>query len=116
MRNKESYDYLIRDILIFTSFIIEELKVTSESDFIDDVKTQLALERALHNIGEAAKNLPEEAFLKYSKVEWSEIIKMRDFLAHHYREIQLERIWSICVKSIPLLDAELRRNIDFKLD
>jgi uncharacterized protein with HEPN domain len=50
-----------------------------------------------------------------SKIYWSQIIKTREILTHHYIDIDSETIYSICNEKIDELEAyiiELNRLID----
>lgn len=69
---------------------------------------QLGIERAFEIIGEASKRLDKSSFYeKYPEVEWSEMAKNRDFISHHYDDIELKtliRTIRISVKkNLPLL-------------
>ena len=53
--------------------------------FTQDDKTIFAVVRALEIVGEAVKNIPDEARKKYSEIPWKDISGMRDKLIHFYR-------------------------------
>ena len=65
----------------------------------------------LQTIGEALKNLEkrENTFLLQvaSKEYWSEIMKLRDIISHHYSDIQAEIIFSICKDEIDALEEKI---------
>jgi uncharacterized protein with HEPN domain len=72
----------------------------------DRVK-QLAVERLLEIIGEAARALSDEAQSRYDEVEWRDIIGLRTVLAHHYHRVDPEQVWVIASVEIPKLLDEL---------
>jgi len=65
----------------------------------------------LQATGEALKNIEkrDKNFLLQvaSKEYWSEIIRMRDLISHHYLDIQADIIFSICKEELD----ELEQNI-----
>lgn len=54
---------------------------------------QLAVERALEIIGEAARRVSDTFKQDHPKIPWRSIIAQRNVLAHEYGEIQQGRIW-----------------------
>lgn len=62
--------------------------------------------RNLEIIGEAAKSLPDEVKQKQPQIDWRDITRMRDKLIHHYRQINLQIIWSTATQDLaPLKTA-----------
>jgi uncharacterized protein with HEPN domain len=59
-------------------------------------------------IGEASKSLTESTKAKHPKIEWRLISRLRDKLAHHYRDIEVEKVWKYAVENIPPLLEMLR--------
>ncbi|MDO9208226.1 MAG: DUF86 domain-containing protein [Sulfuricurvum sp.] len=103
-------------------FIIESLNlikrrfktIKSSDDFLDndDGLDKLdAISMRLQSIGEALKNLhkrEKELLLKVADAYyWSQIIKTRDFISHHYVDIDSETVFDICSNEI----GELEQNI-----
>lgn len=72
----------------------------------DRVK-QLAVERLLEIIGEAARALTDEATSRFDAVEWRDIIGLRTVLAHHYHRVDPEQVWVIASVEIPKLLEDL---------
>ncbi|MDQ3011066.1 MAG: DUF86 domain-containing protein [Acidobacteriota bacterium] len=71
--------------------------------------------RNLEIIGEAAKSLPDEVKQKQPQIDWRDITRMRDKLIHHYRQINLQIIWSTATQDLaPLKTAvtELLKELD----
>lgn len=83
--------------------------LTRES-FAQDPRTIDAVIRNLEIIGEAAKMVPESVRTAYPTVEWKKIAGLRDILAHHYFEVDLDIVWDVLQNKLPTLELELRRN------
>jgi uncharacterized protein with HEPN domain len=62
-------------------------------NFEQDNKTVYAVIRAIEVIGEAVKNIPDEAKKKYPDIPWRNIAAMRDKLIHAYFGVDIKRVW-----------------------
>ncbi len=67
-----------------------------------------AVLRVLEILGEAARSVPEEARSRTSGVPWTEIIAMRNLLAHAYLRVDLEVVWDTVRRDLPELLRVLR--------
>jgi len=99
---------------LFIEHILESInKIETYSEnltkekLVHDTKIQDALIRRIEIIGEAAKNLPEIFRTKYNYINWSEIIRMRDKIVHHYFGVDLDIIWGIIKIDIPSLKIKI---------
>jgi len=52
-------------------------------------------------IGEAINRLPEEFISTHQDIQWSEPVKMRNLLIHHYDDIKYDLVWSTISKDLP---------------
>lgn len=68
-----------------------------------DRKLQLAVERAIEIIGEAARNISKAFQDAHPEIPWRGIIGQRHMLAHEYGEIKQERMWLVVTERIPEL-------------
>ena len=75
----------------------------SLADYASDRKLQLATERALEIVGEAARRLSDSFRAEHPEVPWPQLIAQRNVLAHEYGEIKKERIWLVATQRIPEL-------------
>lgn len=80
-------------------------------EFTQNLMKQEAILRNLEIIGEAVKNIPEEARQKYPDIDWVRISGLRDIIIHQYFGIDLEIIWDILTTKIPVFDAQVRHII-----
>jgi uncharacterized protein with HEPN domain len=76
-------------------------------EFTENLTKQEAILRNLEIIGEAVKNIPEEARRLYPDIDWVRISGLRDIIIHQYFGIDLEIIWDILINKIPLFDSQI---------
>ena|SRR3989338_3011188 len=69
---------------------------------------QSAIVREIEIIGEAVKNLSEKLRRAYPEVEWRNIVGTRDKMIHHYFGIDLDIIWGIVQKDLPILKKRIK--------
>lgn len=95
------------DILNSAEEIGEFTKGMSYENFVQDEKTQRAVERELEIIGEASKRVSQELKDKHPKLLWKDMAGMRDFVIHDYPEIELKKIWKTVEEDIPQLKRQV---------
>lgn len=71
--------------------------------YLQGKKLQLAVERGIEIIGEAARHGSETFRQAHLEVPWQGIIAQRNVLAHEYDEIKQDRIWKVATTRIPEL-------------
>jgi uncharacterized protein with HEPN domain len=71
--------------------------------FVKDGKTQDAVVRNLEIIGEAVKNLSASFRNSNPGIPWKSIAGMRDKIIHQYFGLNLEIIWVVVEKELPIL-------------
>jgi len=72
---------------------------------------QLAVERCVEIIGEAACRLSDGFKASRPEIPWARIVGQRNVLAHEYREVQLERLWRVVREQLPALVASLEAEL-----
>jgi uncharacterized protein with HEPN domain len=72
---------------------------------MEDRKTFRALVSALHDIGEAIKNIPEDARARHPGFDWRAAGRMRDIIAHQYFGLNRTIIARTIQDDIPTLAA-----------
>ena len=78
------------------------------TQYSNDRRTQLAVERSLEIIGEAANRVSTSFRNAHPEIPWRQIIGQRNVLIHEYGEIKQERIWKVVRENIPLLIEQLK--------
>ena len=79
------------------------------TQYSNDRRTQLAVERSLEIIGEAARRVSASFRDAHPEIPWRQIIGQRNVLIHEYGEIKQERIWKTVQGNIPQLIELLER-------
>lgn len=75
--------------------------------FNADEMIQVWIIHHIQVIGEAARALSEPFRTKNSQVPWSVIVGMRNILVHDYFGIDLEEVWSVVERDLPVLQREV---------
>ena len=75
--------------------------------YMGDRKLQLAVERSVEIIGEAARRVSDEYRQEHPEIPWRTIIAQRHVLAHEYGEIKQELMWKLVTVHVPDLVALL---------
>ena len=106
--DKKNSRELIEYILLSITLIEERFESINERD--DFTKNHSGLEKLdaismrLQSIGEAIKNIlkrDEELLTRYvEKAYWSNIVKFREIISHHYIDIDSEIVFDICDEDI----------------
>jgi uncharacterized protein with HEPN domain len=83
--------------------IVEFTHGSSLHEYLEDRKLQLAVEREIEIIGEAARRLSDSFRTMHPEIPWSRIVAQRNILAHDYGEIKQDRIYVVAMVYIPQL-------------
>ena len=74
-----------------------------------DRRTQSAVVRQLEIIGEAVKNLSAALTVREGGVPWRQIAGTRDRLIHAYFKVDLDAVWAMVERDLPILRANIMR-------
>lgn len=80
-------------------------------DFLKSKLVQSAVMRQLEIIGEAVKNVSSPLRKAYSNIPWKDIAGLRDKLIHEYFGVDVQLVWIICVRDIPVLKENIMKII-----
>ena len=114
----ETYKYsleIILDHILVCEKRFEEIQ--QPNDFIATEQGNILLDAIvtrLQAIGENVKRITKgktDLVIKYPEVEWSKIIKFRDFISHHYEMLDYEVIFDICKIDLHILKVALQIEI-----
>jgi uncharacterized protein with HEPN domain len=95
------------DMLEASRTVREFLRDIRFDQYIQDRKLQMAVERGIEIVGEAARHVSDEYRQAHSEIPWRRIIAQRHVLAHEYGEIKQELLWKMAIIRIPELIALL---------
>ena len=96
------------DMLDAARTIQEFTTGVSLEDYLLDRKLQLAVERAIEIIGEAARLVSSDLKAQHPDIPWRQIVAQRNVLAHDYGEIKQDRIWLVATTRITELVIQLQ--------
>lgn len=94
------------DILSAADEIADFLSEVDLSDFLNDRMLQRAVLYDLI-IGEAANRVSDDMKSRYPEINWRGAISMRNFAAHEYFAVTLERIWATATDVLPLFREQM---------
>ncbi|MBM3212166.1 DUF86 domain-containing protein [Candidatus Poribacteria bacterium] len=103
-----------KDDTVFLKHILDSIKLIEI--YLDDISFKRFLQEKLiqdgviHEleiVGEASRNLSDEFRKSYPEIPWSQIISLRNRIAHVYFNINLQIIWEITQNDIPYLRSKI---------
>lgn len=100
------------DMLRAAELAVALVEETGKAEYLKDRKTQLATERAVEIVGEAARRVSEAARQQVPGVAWGAIVATRHILAHEYDDVDPEELWRILTVHAPKLILVLRPALD----
>jgi uncharacterized protein with HEPN domain len=95
----------------------------SLEEFLSDDMVQAAVIRCVEVVGEAARQVSEDARRRAPGIPWAQTVGMRNILAHDYGAVDLERVYSVVTEDLPeLLEhinkliSSLEKELDWRED
>jgi len=107
MQPEERDPSYIWDMLEYARLALDLTRGISFHAYSHDRIKQLALERALEIVGEAARRVSERFRQNHPEIPWGVIVAHRNVLAHEYGEIRQERLWQTATEQVPGLVERL---------
>ena len=83
------------------------VKTSSRDTFAADRMRMLSVIKDLEIIGEAAGKVTEDARVKNSTIQWTDIIGMRNRLIHGYFDVDIDVVWRTVMDDLPPLVGAL---------
>jgi uncharacterized protein with HEPN domain len=100
---KRTYLDALRDIVTYCDIAKSLIEGFNGESFSRDIRTHLAVVRALEVIGEAVRQVPVSARNEYPEVPWAEASATRDKLIHGYFGVNLQVVWDTVHEDLPPL-------------
>jgi uncharacterized protein with HEPN domain len=92
---------------------IESYLIKKEfADFIENSMMRFACIKQMEIIGEASNHITSVTKSKFSQVEWSQIVGMRNVFVHEYFGVDSHLVWEIIKNDIPDLKVKIKEIID----
>ncbi|HIH42873.1 TPA: DUF86 domain-containing protein [Candidatus Woesearchaeota archaeon] len=105
-----------KNSVVFLQHILDNIqkvesfsKNISRQELTKNLQKQYAIVRAIEIIGEAARNIPADVKKRYPEISWNEIVGTRDVLIHHYFGVDLNIVWDIIKKNLPVLKEQIKK-------
>ena len=108
----------VKDEKLYLLDIIERIEYietdTAEGKdrFMNSRLIQDAVIRNFEVIGEAIKRLKPETLHRYPQIPWGEIAGFRDFLIHHYEQVEPEKVWQYVEQDVPPLKLAIQAMLE----
>lgn len=96
------------DMLEYASLAAKMSSGSTFDAYNSNRTAQMAMERALEVVGEAARKVSKPFQEAHPEIEWRKIIAHRNVLTHDYGEIKQDRLWETATVHIPKLMSQLQ--------
>ena len=94
-------------------------KISEPNDFLTSESGVILLDSIcmkLSAVGESIKSLDKitnyELLPKYSEIPWKNVMGVRDFIVHHYFEVDADVIFDICKNDVPVLSSVITQMME----
>jgi uncharacterized protein with HEPN domain len=81
----------------------------SFEQFLSGELLQVWVIHHLQVIGEAARGISQPVKNRNSEVAWAPIIALRNILVHEYFGLNLQQVWVLTQRDLPVLEEQMRR-------
>ena len=99
----------LSDILKAANYIEKFTSGFTLEKFLQAEMEQFAVIRNLEIIGEAARNIDEKFKKSHLLIPWRSINGFRNILVHEYFDVDMEAVWNVIIKDLPLLKKEIEK-------
>lgn len=101
----------LRQIVRMVALIEGRLMTFDKATFLADRNEIDLTSFRLQVIGEAVRKVSDAIKERYPKVAWQQIVAMRNFIAHDYEGIDIERVWSVATNNLRELESVCRAEL-----
>ena len=82
------------------------------SDFMGNSMMRFACSKQMEIIGESSNHVSDETKSKFTSIEWSQIIGMRNVFVHEYFGVDSTLVWEIIKNDLPDLKGMIKQIMD----
>ncbi|MCX5962213.1 MAG: DUF86 domain-containing protein [Cyanobacteria bacterium] len=86
---------------------IEKYAIRGREEFLANELIQSWILLQLQIIGEAARSMNSHTHEQYPEISWRDIIDFRNLLVHEYFRVDLELIWQLVEKELPIFKQQI---------
>jgi len=105
----KDYSVYLKDIIANIELAQRFIAGLTFETFSTDDKTTYAVIRCLEIIGEATKRVPHNMRQQYPEVPWKSMTGARDFMAHDYGSIDMNKVWQMVKFDLPELKPQIKK-------
>ena len=98
---------LVYDMLVYARKVVNYVESRTESEYGEDEKLRMAVERAIELIGEPARYISPALQLAHPEVPWVLVQRQRHVLAHDYGDVINAKIWRVATVHVPKMVPQL---------
>jgi uncharacterized protein with HEPN domain len=92
---------------------IESYLVNKEfPDFMENSMMRFACIKQMEIIGEASNHISDETKSKFTSIEWSQIVGMRNVFVHEYFGVDSTLVWEIIKNDVPDLKEKIKQILE----
>ena len=102
----------LQHILQSIDLVEDYIKDKNKEDILKSEMLQDALVRRLEIIGEAGRNIPDSLCAQYPQIPWQDISDMRNKLIHEYFIVDMEIVWQVIERDLPLLKKQIKEVLE----
>lgn len=110
LRVKSILEHMLEDAFDAMQFAVD---VGTPEALATDRRNRKAIIMSILNIGELAKNLPQEYKSAHHEIPWKNIIGMRERAAHGYHIMDNDIVWDVVINHLPNLARFLDKQLKF---
>ena len=101
--DKIRLQHILDAILEIESYLID----VDFNTFLENSMMKFACIKQMEIIGEASNHVSEDVKVKFSKIEWGQIIGMRNVFVHEYFGVDSSIVWQIIIGDLPELKERI---------
>jgi len=99
----------LSNILESTNLIRKYLSAKKIGDLRNSVLLRDAVSKRIEEIGENIRKISLRIKRSYPEIDWIAFVETRNFLTHVYQMVNVERLWGILKRDIPLLEKQIKK-------